>query len=101
MAGESTLVLHTKQIWMHSHLKVRRNEIDPSLRYSVFTTYQYHRDRQFESKVDALVYARVSLAHKDMEPELECFNADTHKADDFGELKGGFSVKVSLGFARS
>ena len=40
-----------------------------------------------------LIYARVSLAHKDMEPELECFDGQTRKAGEFGELKGGFMVK--------
>ncbi|KLO15992.1 exosome complex exonuclease RRP40 [Schizopora paradoxa] len=51
-------------------------------------------------KVNSLVYARVSLAHKDMEPELECFDAQTRKAEGFGELKGGFVVKCSLGMSR-
>ncbi|PFH53401.1 hypothetical protein AMATHDRAFT_45664 [Amanita thiersii Skay4041] len=51
-------------------------------------------------KVGSLVYARVSLAHKDMEPELECFGAQTHKAEGFGELKGGFVVKCSLEMCR-
>lgn len=47
-----------------------------------------------------MVYARVSLAHKDMEPELECFDAQTHKAEGFGELKGGFLVRCSLKMCR-
>ncbi len=47
-----------------------------------------------------LVYARVSLAHKDMDPELECFDAQTRKAEEFGELKGGFVVKCSLKMCR-
>ncbi|KAI5123122.1 hypothetical protein M0805_001477 [Coniferiporia weirii] len=51
-------------------------------------------------KIDSLVYARVSLAHKDMDPELECFDAQTRKAAGFGELKGGFLVKCSLGMCR-
>jgi len=51
-------------------------------------------------KVGSLVYARVSLAHKDMEPELECFNAQTRKADGFGEVKGGFLIKCSLKMCR-
>ncbi|KAH7921325.1 hypothetical protein BV22DRAFT_1114479 [Leucogyrophana mollusca] len=51
-------------------------------------------------KVGSLLYARVSLAHKDMEPELECFDAQTHKADGFGELKGGFVVSCSLQMSR-
>ena len=48
----------------------------------------------------SLVYARVSLAHKDMEPELECFNAQTRKAEGFGELKSGFQVSCSLRISR-
>jgi len=51
-------------------------------------------------KVGSLIYARVSLAHKDMEPELECFDAQTHKAEGFGELKGGFMVRCSLRMCR-
>ncbi|GJJ15553.1 hypothetical protein Clacol_009831 [Clathrus columnatus] len=51
-------------------------------------------------KVGSLVYARVSLAHKDMDPELECFDAQTRRAEGFGELKGGFMIKCSLGLCR-
>jgi len=51
-------------------------------------------------KVGSLLYARVSLAHKDMEPELECFDAQTHKADGFGELKDGFVLQCSLQMSR-
>ncbi|KAM6494091.1 exosome complex exonuclease RRP40 [Amanita muscaria] len=52
-------------------------------------------------KVGSLIYARVSLAHKDMEPELECFDAQTRKAEGFGELKGGFVVRCSLKMCRN
>ncbi|KAF7314443.1 hypothetical protein MKEN_00917100 [Mycena kentingensis (nom. inval.)] len=51
-------------------------------------------------RIGNLVYARISLAHKDMEPELECFDAQTRKAEGFGELKGGFLVRCSLGMCR-
>ncbi|KAL5519827.1 hypothetical protein ACEPAG_1487 [Sanghuangporus baumii] len=51
-------------------------------------------------KINSLVYARVSLAHKDMDPELECFDAQTRKSEGFGELKGGFLVRCSLGMCR-
>ena len=54
----------------------------------------------YSRQVNSLVYARVSLAHKDMEPELECFDAQTRKADGFGELKGGFLVRCSLKMSR-
>ncbi|KAI5817451.1 hypothetical protein BZA77DRAFT_278835 [Pyronema omphalodes] len=48
----------------------------------------------------AVVYARVSLANKHMDPELECFDAESGKAMGFGELKGGMIFSVSLGMAR-
>lgn len=51
-------------------------------------------------KVGSLVYARVSLAHKDMEPELECFDAQTRKSEGYGELKGGFMIRCSLKMCR-
>ena len=48
----------------------------------------------------SLVYARVSLANKHMDPELECMHPGTGKADGLGELKGGMVFDVSLGLAR-
>ncbi|KAG8754039.1 exosome non-catalytic core subunit rrp40 [Serendipita sp. 396] len=51
-------------------------------------------------RVGSLVYARVSLANKNLEPELECFDGQTHKSEGFGELKGGLVKKCSLGLAR-
>lgn len=47
-----------------------------------------------------LQYAQVSLAHKDMEPELECLDARTRKAGEFGELKGGLLTRCSLQMCR-
>ncbi|KAH8754152.1 hypothetical protein F5883DRAFT_431804 [Diaporthe sp. PMI_573] len=47
-----------------------------------------------------LVYARVSLANKHMDAELECVNPATGKADGLGPLTGGMLFTVSLGFAR-
>jgi exosome complex component RRP40 len=46
------------------------------------------------------VYARISLAHRDMETELECLDSHSGKAAGFGELKEGFMVTVSLKLAR-
>jgi exosome complex component RRP40 len=48
----------------------------------------------------ALVYARVSLAHRHMDAELECVSAATGKADGLGPLTGGMLFSVSLGMAR-
>lgn len=47
-----------------------------------------------------LVWARVSLANKHMDPELECVNSATGKADGMGPLNGGMLFTVSLGFSR-
>ncbi|KAI9163396.1 Exosome complex component RRP40 [Paramyrothecium foliicola] len=48
----------------------------------------------------ALVYARVSLANKHMDVEIECVSPSTGKADGLGPLTGGMLYAVSLGMAR-
>ncbi|PFH62768.1 hypothetical protein XA68_11991 [Ophiocordyceps unilateralis] len=48
----------------------------------------------------ALVYARISLANKHMDPELECVSATTGKSDGLGPLVGGMLFHISLGMAR-
>lgn len=45
----------------------------------------------------ATVYARISLANKHYDPELECVDEATGKAGGLGELKGGMTVGVSCG----
>jgi exosome complex component RRP40 len=48
----------------------------------------------------ALVYARVTLANRHMDPELECVSQSTGKADGLGPLTGGMMYNISLGMAR-
>jgi exosome complex component RRP40 len=48
----------------------------------------------------ALVYARVSLANKHMDPELECVSSSTGKSDGLGPLNGGMLFTVSLAMSR-
>lgn len=48
----------------------------------------------------ALVYARVTLANKHMDPELECVSSTTGKNDGLGPLTGGMVFSVSLSMAR-
>ncbi|KAG2378338.1 hypothetical protein C9374_008481 [Naegleria lovaniensis] len=55
----------------------------------------------------SLVYARVTLANKDLDIEITCESAPGMKKKDwstgksvFGELKGGYVVECSLGMAR-
>ncbi|TQS34874.1 hypothetical protein Golomagni_04726 [Golovinomyces magnicellulatus] len=48
----------------------------------------------------ALVYARISLANKHMEPELECVSSSTGKSEGLGPLEGGMLFPISLMMAR-
>ncbi|OTB07379.1 hypothetical protein M426DRAFT_250351 [Hypoxylon sp. CI-4A] len=48
----------------------------------------------------ALVYARVSLANRHMDPELECISPSTGKADGLGPLNGGMLFEITPGMAR-
>ncbi|KAI9642640.1 exosome non-catalytic core subunit rrp40 [Ciborinia camelliae] len=48
----------------------------------------------------SLVYARITLANKHMDPELECVSASTGKSEGLGPLNGGMVFDVSLGMAR-
>ena len=47
-----------------------------------------------------LVYARVTFASPDAEPEIECVHAKSGKAAGYGELVGGYVVSCSPFFAR-
>lgn len=46
------------------------------------------------------MYARVSVANKHMDPELECVHPSSGRSDGLGELKGGMVFEISLGMAR-
>lgn len=48
----------------------------------------------------ALVYARVTMANRHMDPELECVSSSSGKADGLGPLNGGMLYKISQGMAR-
>lgn len=47
-----------------------------------------------------LVYARVTLANKHMDPEIECVSSSTGKSEGLGPLTGGMLFPVSLAMAR-
>ncbi len=49
-------------------------------------------------QVGSLVFAKVTLANKDVEPELNC--ADAPKADGLGEVKAGFLVRCSVAYSQ-
>lgn len=47
----------------------------------------------------SLVYARMAVANKDVEPEISCVSA-AGKAEGFGPLTDGYMFKCSTGLAR-
>eukprot|EP00741_Cyanophora_paradoxa_P025281 tig00000361_g24400.t1 len=51
-------------------------------------------------KVGSVVYARLTVADRDMEPELACMAA-SGKAQGFGELEGGYLFSCSLGLSKA
>ncbi|KAI8825851.1 uncharacterized protein EV422DRAFT_514436 [Fimicolochytrium jonesii] len=51
-------------------------------------------------EVGTLIYARVNVANKDMDPELECIDLKTGRAGGYGEIKKGYVVRCSLRTAR-
>ncbi|KAF9430594.1 exosome non-catalytic core subunit rrp40 [Entomortierella beljakovae] len=81
------------------HYKVDIGSAQPAL-LGVLAFEGASKRNKPDIKIGALIYCRVSLANKDMEAELECVNPTTGKSDGFGELKGGFAIKTSLGLAR-
>lgn len=50
-------------------------------------------------QINSLVYARVIVANKDMDPELACTSA-SGKTEGFGELGNGYMFECSLALAR-
>ncbi|TQS32213.1 hypothetical protein Golomagni_07478 [Golovinomyces magnicellulatus] len=48
----------------------------------------------------SLVYARVTMANKHMDAELECVSGSTGKADGLGPLTGGMLYNISQGMSR-
>ena len=50
-------------------------------------------------QINDIVFARLIVANKDMEPEISCMGEDT-KSNNLGQLKGGYMFSVSLGLSR-
>lgn len=88
----------------HSSTEVYHCSITP------YTTYAQLPQLAFEGATKktrpqlssgSLIYARISSASRHLDPELECVNPSTGKADGMGELKGGMVFDISLGMART
>ena len=50
-------------------------------------------------QIGGIVYARLAVANKDMEPELDCTDGSGHSTG-LGPLNGGFMFSCSLGLCR-
>ena len=47
-----------------------------------------------------VVFARVTSATRDMDPEIECVDPKDAKAGGYGQLKGGYVMDCSLQLCR-
>ncbi|KAL0235361.1 hypothetical protein GEMRC1_001943 [Eukaryota sp. GEM-RC1] len=68
-----------------------------ALPFSEFESYT--KKNRPDIPINSLIYARVTLAGKHVEPELSCMSADG-KGTGFGHLEGGFLLDVPLAFSR-
>ena len=57
------------------------------------------RKNRVQWPVGTTIYARVTLANKDMEPEIAC-KAANGKTKSYGKLEGGIIIKTSLSFCK-
>jgi exosome complex component RRP40 len=57
------------------------------------------RKNRVQWPVGSVVYARVTLANKDMDPEVACISP-SGKAKGYGKLDGGVLIKCSLSLCR-
>ena len=53
----------------------------------------------FSFQIGDIAYARLCIANKDMEPELDCTDG-SGKSTGLGQLSGGFMINCSLGLSR-
>lgn len=73
---------------------MRRNE---RVRFSASLLCLYMIFYYFQ--IGDIVYARLCVANKDMEPELDCRDV-SGKSSGMGQLTGGFMITCSLGLCR-
>ncbi|CAN6651813.1 exosome complex component Rrp40p [Trichomonascus vanleenenianus] len=80
--------------------RVLLQDQSPPVRLDQFAFENASKKNKPNLAIGTAVYARVSVAERDIEAEIECFDATTGKAAGFGELKAGNIINVSLAFAR-
>ncbi|KAA8909139.1 hypothetical protein TRICI_004616 [Trichomonascus ciferrii] len=80
--------------------RVTLQDHSPPIRLGQFAFENATKKNRPNLNIGTLVYGRVVAAEKDIEGEMECFDATTGKAAGFGELKGGYVFEVSLAYAR-
>uniref|UniRef100_A0A060SXA6 ARAD1A07854p n=1 Tax=Blastobotrys adeninivorans TaxID=409370 RepID=A0A060SXA6_BLAAD len=80
--------------------RVQLQDHSPPVRLDQFAFENATKKNKPNLALGALVYGRISVAERDIEAEMECFDATTGKSGGFGELKGGNVFNVSLGYAR-
>jgi len=66
---------------------------------SYFSSESATKKHHLELSVSSLVYCRVTVASKDMQPEIQCLSIHGKK-DGFGPLNDGVMFECSTGLAR-
>jgi exosome complex component RRP40 len=66
---------------------------------SAFSIEGGNKKNRLNLAIGGLVYCRVSVASRDMEPEIECLSSHGKK-DGFGPLTDGYMFQCSTGLAR-
>lgn len=70
--------------------------------HATLSVYSYegaHKKNRLNLPIGSLVYGRVTVASRDMEPEIQCLSAHGKK-EGFGPLVDGFMFQCSTGLAR-
>lgn len=82
------------------YYKVSLNESSCVVLLNIFAFPNASKKNRPRLQIRDLIYARVSIAEKNIEAELSCIDAVTGKDGGFGVLNGGFCFNVSTAYSR-
>lgn len=84
-------------MWGDSDKLINHEKKSKSSTFSASLLCQYMTFYYFQ--IGDIIYARLCVANKDMEPELDCRDG-SGKSSGMGQLAGGFMITCSLGLCR-
>ncbi|KAG5357634.1 Exosome complex component RRP40 [Yarrowia sp. C11] len=80
--------------------KVSVSDLSPGVQLNAMAFPNASKKNRVNLPNDALVYARVSSASREVEAEIECIDPQSGKAGGYGELKDGFCFDAPIAFTR-